>query len=125
MLWHATSVLREHRGDGHVAALTLAGASGIQALVMHAASGEVPRAILQSTRAWSDDAWDEALDELASRGWTERDGSFTAKGRVVRAEIETTTDRAAAPPWSAIGADGVARLRELARPWSKALVRVL
>jgi hypothetical protein len=50
VLWHATSVLREHRGDGHIAALTLAGASGIQALVMHAASGEVPRAILQSTR---------------------------------------------------------------------------
>ena len=125
VLWHATSVLREHRGDGHIAALTLAGASGIQALVMHAASGEVPRAILQSTRAWSDDAWDEALDDLVSRGWTERDGSFTAEGRVARADIEASTDRAAAAPWAAIGDDGIARLRELARPWSKALVGVL
>jgi hypothetical protein len=125
ILWHATSILREHRGDGHIAALTLAGASGIQALVMHAASGEVPRAILQSTRAWSDDAWNEALDDLVSRGWIEPDGSFTAEGRVARADIEANTDRAAAAPWAAIGDDGIARLRELARPWSKALVGVL
>ncbi len=49
-LWHGVTVLREHRGDGHIAALTLAGVSGIEALVMHAASGEVPSTILQSTR---------------------------------------------------------------------------
>ncbi|HMK10912.1 MAG TPA: hypothetical protein VK461_05000 [Acidimicrobiales bacterium] len=125
VLWHATSVLREHRGDGHVAALMLAGVSGVEALVMHAATGDVPGGILQSTRAWPDDAWDAAVEALASRGWVHRDGTFTEVGRAVRAEVESTTDRAAAGPWDAIGADGVDRLRELTRPWSKALVQEL
>ncbi len=74
VLWHGASVLREHRGDGHVAALTLAGVSGIEALVLHAATGDVPRGILQSTRAWSDESWDAALDRLVARGWVERRG---------------------------------------------------
>ena len=125
VLWHATSVLREHRGDGHIAALTLAGASGIQALVMHAASGEVPRAILQSTRAGRT-THGTRHSTTSSHG----DGpSATARSprRVAcaRADIEASTDRAAAAPWAAIGDDGIARLRELARPWSKALVGVL
>ncbi len=124
-LWHGVSVLREHRGDGHIAALTLAGVSGIEALVMHAASGEVPSAILQSTRAWPDDAWSEAVHGLCARGWTNPDGSFTDEGSAVRADVEATTDRAAAPPWGAIGEAGCARVRELVRPWSKAMAQTL
>ncbi len=42
-LWHAATVLREHRGDGHVAALVAAGLDGRQALVTMAATGAVPR----------------------------------------------------------------------------------
>ena len=125
VLWHGASVLREHRGDGHIAALTLAGVSGIEALVMHAATGDVPSAILQTTRAWPDEAWSEALARLTERGWTHADGSFTDEGRAVRDDIEGATDRAAAAPWGAIGGDGCARLRELVRPWSKAMAQTL
>ena len=125
VLWHATSVLREHRGDGHVAALMLSGVSGVEALVLHAATGDVPLAILQSTRAWPDEAWRGAVESLGSRGWVHEDGTFTEEGRAMRIEMEAATDRAAAGPWQAIGADGVDRLRELARPWSKALVQEL
>jgi hypothetical protein len=103
----------------------LAGVSGIEALVLHAATGDVPRGILQSTRAWSDEAWDAALDRLTARGWVVADGGFTEAGREARAEIEAITDRAAAAPWGAIGEPGVARLRELARPWSKAMAQAL
>ena len=74
VLWHGASVLREHRGDGHVAALALAGVSGIEALVLHAATGEVPRGILQSTRAWSDESWDAALDGLVDTRMGRRRG---------------------------------------------------
>ena len=123
VLWHGASVLREHRGDGHIAALTLAGVSGIEALVMHAATGDVPSAILQTTRAWPDEAWSEALARLTGRGRTHADGSFTDEGRAVRDDIEGATDRAAAAPWGAIGGDGCARLRELVRPWSKAMAQ--
>src|SRR5919112_2519957 len=38
-LWHAASLLREHRGDGHIAALLRAGLTGLEALVTHTATG--------------------------------------------------------------------------------------
>ncbi|HTN81955.1 MAG TPA: hypothetical protein VMK16_19960, partial [Acidimicrobiales bacterium] len=117
------------RGDGiaeHAADRAIGRSeAGVEALVMHAATGDVPRAILQSTRAWPDEAWRGAVESLASRGWVHEDGTFTEEGRAVRTEMEAATDRAAAGPWQAVGADGVDRLRELVRPWSKALVQEL
>ena len=99
-LWHAITVLREYRGDGHVAALTVGGVSGCEALVMHAATGVVPAAVLQATRGWSDDAWAAAVDALQRRGWLATDGTVTASGREHRDEIEHRTDDLAAAPWT-------------------------
>jgi hypothetical protein len=121
-LWHAITVLREHRGDGHVACLTEAGLDGIEALVLHAATGEVPAAILQGTRQWGDDDWAAAVARLASRGLVAADGSFTDAGRALRQSIEDRTDQLATAPWSAIGEDGCEELRSLVRPASKAIV---
>ncbi|HEY1737609.1 MAG TPA: hypothetical protein VGI86_02800 [Acidimicrobiia bacterium] len=121
-LWHAQTLLREFRGDGHIAELATRGISGIEALVLHAATAEVPRAALQATRRWDDANWEAAVDSLATRGWVQADGSFTDAGRAMRDEIEAGTDRLARAPYAALGADGCARLRELARPWSKAIV---
>ena len=55
VLWHAQSILREYRGDGHVALLVVHGLSGIEALVTHAAAGDVPAHLLRSTRGWPQD----------------------------------------------------------------------
>jgi hypothetical protein len=121
-LWHAISVLREHRGDGHIACLVEAEIGGCEALVLHAASGEVPRAALQSTRGWSDDDWSAAVDRLASRGLVDADGAFTDAGRARRDVIEARTDALAVAPWAAIGEDGCDELRGIVRPFSKAIV---
>ena len=67
-LWHAITLLREFRGDGHIACLVEAGLDGIDALVFHAASGDVPRAALQGSRQWDDAAWDAAVARLGDRG---------------------------------------------------------
>ncbi len=122
VLWHAVSLLREFRGDGHVAALTAEGVTGCEALVIHGATGEVPPAVLKSSRAWPDDEWAAAEEALRARGWLADDGSLTEAGRTHREWVEDRTDVLAAPPWSVIAEDGCARLRELARPWSRALV---
>jgi hypothetical protein len=122
VLWHAITVLREFRGDGHVALLTAAGLSGIEALVVHAATGDVPAAVLQSSRGWSDDDWTAAVAGLAKRGVVDSDGRFTEAGRVDREALEAATDVLAAEPWETLGADAGARLRQLVRPWSKAIV---
>jgi hypothetical protein len=117
-LWWAISVLREHRGDGHIAVLVDAGVSGCEALVLHAATGEVPEETLRSTRRWTSEEWTSAVEALAARGLVHDDGSFTDAGRVLREGIEERTDRLGLQPYAAIGEDGCAELRALVRPWS-------
>jgi hypothetical protein len=121
-LWHAITLLREYRGDGHVAALLDAGLSGIEALVLHAASGEVPRAILQTTRGWTDDDWRGAVVGLVERGLVDRDGAFSEAGAALRQHIEDRTDAMALAPWEAVGEAGCDELRTLVRPLSRAIV---
>ncbi|HJR25112.1 MAG TPA: hypothetical protein VJ804_06540, partial [Acidimicrobiales bacterium] len=122
VLWHAITLLREFRGDGHVACLVEAGLSGIEALILHAASGEVPRVALQRTRQWGDAAWEGAVAGLAERGLVDAEGSFTDEGAALRAGIEDRTDELALPPWRAIGQEACDELRALVRPLSRAIV---
>ncbi|GAA4608020.1 hypothetical protein BJY16_006633 [Actinoplanes octamycinicus] len=123
VLWQAQTVLREFRGDGHLAALLLAGLTGLEALVLHAASGEVPERFLRRSRGWSDEQWAGAVDDLRGRGLIEGDEPvLTGDGRAQREWIEAATDRLAAPAYAVLGADGCARLAELARPLSRAIV---
>ena len=121
-LWHSITVLREHRGDGHVSCLVESGVDGCEALVLHAASGDVPRAALQGTRGWTDDEWAAAVARLSGRGIVDGDGSFTDEGRAFREAIERRTDELAVAPWTAIGEDACDELRTLVSPMSKAIV---
>ncbi len=121
VLWHAQTLLREFRGDGHVAALTAAGLNGCEALVTHAAAGDVSSEILRATRQRTGDDWLVAEERLRSIGWLDSDLAFTDLGRQQRAEIEQRTDELAAAPYDAIGVDGCERLRELVRPVSRAM----
>ena len=121
-LWHAITLLREFRGDGHIACLVDAGLDGLDALIFHAASGEVPRAALQTSRHWDDPAWDASVAELQARGMVDGDGSFTAAGAALRQHIEDRTDALALAPWTALGMEGCDELRSLVRPLSKAIV---
>jgi len=114
-LWQSTTTLREHRGDGHVAALTAAGLDGCQAQVFAVAGGS-DRAWLQRSRGWSDEDWSRAFAELLSRNLIETDGTLSDHGRVRRDQIEAQTDAAAEAPWQALGPTGTARLAALLTP---------
>jgi hypothetical protein len=118
-LWWAITALREHRGDGHLAALVDAELSGLEALIVHAASGDVTADVLKATRSWSDDEWADGVDGLVERGLVEPDGTFTADGAELRRRIEDRTDRLASPPWTRLTDAEAAELRDLVRPWSK------
>lgn len=122
VLWHALSLLREHRGDGHIACLVSDGVDGCEALVLHAAMGDVPAGVLQATRARTDDEWQAAVERLRQRGWLDADGAFTAVGRAHRQGVEDRTDEVALGPWHHLGVDGCDRLRQLVRPFSRAIV---
>ncbi|MFE9931105.1 hypothetical protein [Streptomyces sp. NPDC005533] len=113
-LWHATTLLREHRGDGHLAALLLAGLDPVEALVSHTATGKgmTPK-WLKGMRGWGQEDLDAAADRLRERGVLDAAGELTEQGVALRERLEDDTDRLDAAPYEHLGADGVARLTEL------------
>ncbi len=117
VLFHALTLLREHRGDGHIAALLAAGLSGLEALVTHCATGRgfLPE-VAQFTRGWSDEQWAAATASLVDRGLLTVDGGLTDAGRDLRHEVEAATNALGAEPWVHLGDDGAMRLAELGRP---------
>ncbi|MEU9675414.1 hypothetical protein AB0D92_18075 [Streptomyces parvus] len=116
-LWQAATVLREHRGDGHIAALIGAGLDPVEALVSFAAVGAAAPAVFAS-RGWNADEWGAARRRLQERGLLAADGTATDAGRELRAKVELRTDEEAAAPWRALGEAGRERLAELlGEPW--------
>ncbi|MFH9266320.1 hypothetical protein ACH4KN_19000 [Streptomyces sp. NPDC017546] len=117
VLWHAATVLREHRGDGHIAALAGAGLDPVESLVSFAAVGAAPAEVFAS-RGWGAEEWDAARRRLQDRGLLAADGTATDAGRELRAKVELRTDEEAAKPWRALGEPGRERLVELlGEPW--------
>ncbi|MFG2755904.1 hypothetical protein [Streptomyces wuyuanensis] len=114
--WHAATLLREHRGDGHLTALLSAGLDPLEALVSHTATGKgmSPRWILAS-RGWRRTDWEAASDRLRERGLLDADGELTEAGTALRADLEEHTDRLDLAPYEHLGAPGVERLTELGR----------
>jgi hypothetical protein len=125
VLWHAQTLLREYRGDGHVALLLTEGLDGLGALITHAGTGSIPAEALRTTRAWSEDEWAAGMDRVREQGWLADGPALTLSeaGRHRRQSIEDRTDELAVYPYEAIGEDGCARLRELLVPLSAAVMR--
>jgi Helix-turn-helix family len=98
-LWHTATVLREHRGDGHVAALVAAGLDGCESLAVRAGA-DIPRQTLQPVRGWTNEEWAAAVARLTDRGWLTPDGTITQTGQARLQAIEDATDAAAARPWT-------------------------
>ncbi|MFJ5265931.1 hypothetical protein ACIQAC_36265 [Streptomyces sp. NPDC088387] len=111
-LWQAATILREHRGDGHVAALLVAGLDPAESLVSFAAIGAAPAERFES-RGWSARSWSAARERLVARGLVNEDGTATDAGRDLRHRVEHHTDRLAAAPWNAVDAKSADRVTEL------------
>jgi hypothetical protein len=119
-LWHACTTLREHRGDGHLAACVAAGLSGLEAnLLTELTVGWEPLAYT-ATRGWSPEAMRAGLARLEARGLTGQ-GELTEAGRRLRFDIEDTTDRLVQPVVDAIGAE-LPALTELLAGWAERIV---
>ncbi|MGW7047394.1 SCO6745 family protein [Streptomyces avermitilis] len=114
-LWHAATLLREHRGDGHLTVLLGAELDPVEALVSHTATGKgmAPKWAL-ATRGWSQEHWEAAVLRLRERGLLDTEGELTEAGAALRTEIEAETDRIDRAPYEHLGAAGVERLTELA-----------
>ena len=134
-LWHAATVLREHRGDGHIAALVAADIDGCESLVLrvgvdlatsgrgHVSAG-VSREQFQAARGWTDAAWAAAATRLVARGlvtdvWQDTRPA-TEAGVALHRSIEESTDLAAARPWARLGPERTSELATVLAPISAA-----
>jgi hypothetical protein len=102
-LWHACTLLREHRFDGHVAALTVHNLDGLESLITALAAGsglDVPT--MRRFRGWTEEEWAQGVERLRDRGVIDAAGGLTAAGRELRGAVEEMTDRLAADVWEAM-----------------------
>jgi hypothetical protein len=116
VLWQATTLLREARGDGHVAALVASQLDPCETLVAFAADTGLDPGFVRAARGWSDEEWAAAVARLVDRGLCTEDGRLTGPGAELRSSVERRTDDAAAAPWQALGAAGTNRLADLLTP---------
>jgi hypothetical protein len=121
-VWQHVATLREHRGDGHIAALVAADLTAAQSQVLNGAyKGAAMTKFLRQTRAWSEQEWADAAAQLVDRGWVDGDGDLTDAGRTAREDLERQTDVLALAPWRHLGEERSLRLRDLLQPWTDAV----
>lgn len=121
-LWHATTLLREHRGDAHVAVLAAAGISGRESNVLHAAAGNVSRDYLARTRDYDEASWRHHEQRLAERGLLDEGGALTPAGRQLKDHIELMTDTLALSALDPLSDDEVETLFSALTPITRAVV---
>jgi hypothetical protein len=114
--WRLADMLREYRGDAHIAAWTSAGFDAVEiGLLSELYWGMRPRSYIRS-RAWADEQLDAAQERLRSRGLVDGD-EISEQGRTAREAIEVATDLQLRPILSG-SAD---ELTTIIQPWSDAI----
>jgi hypothetical protein len=121
-LWHAATLLREQRGDGHVAALVAEGVSGRESNVLHVAAGAVPAAFIKRSRDYSDEEWQACIDSLAGRGLLSATGELTDAGRALKQRVEHRTDTLALGGLAALSDSEVQRLFAALTPLTRQVI---
>lgn len=120
-LWHAATLVREHRGDGHVAVLTSEGVDPVEATVLDGV-WSARTGFLTTTRGWTEEEYAAAAERLTDRGWLGAEGGLTDAGREERQRLESRTDQAAMAGWQRVGLSDTDRLAELMQPVRRAVL---
>jgi hypothetical protein len=121
-LWHAATLLREHRGDGHVAALTVAGVGGRESHVLHAIASGTPPGVYAASRHLDDAEWGSIAADLRRRGLLDEGGVLTDAGRALERGIEERTDELAWPAYAVLSDAELDALARALRPLTRAVV---
>lgn len=103
-LWRAADLVREHRGDGHIAACVAAGLDPVRMGVLMEVWLGYPVGEYSGTRAWPQEAQDAAVARLEADGLL-ADGAITEEGRRFRDAIEAATDTAQQGVVDALGGE--------------------
>jgi hypothetical protein len=122
-LWHSATMLREHRCDGHIAALVGARIGGTEAHVLSAlAMGIHPPESFGRVQHLPAERLASVMAGLRARGLVQDDGRFTAAGRETQQRIEALTDELAAPPYEVLSPAELDELITALEPITRTLV---
>lgn len=122
-LWHAANMLREHRGDGHIAALVTERIGGTEAHVLTALDqGIYPAESFGRIHHLPKARLAEVMDGLRERGLLDASGRFTDAGRATKDRIEARTDALAEAPYAALAPADLEELIGSLEPISSRLV---
>jgi hypothetical protein len=121
-LWHAATLLREQRGDAHVAALNAFGVGGRDCNVLHSVADRVPRDFIMLSRQYDADEWLSCTGRLAARGVLDDTGALTDAGIALKQSIEDTTDRLALGAFDALDDDELETLFHTLTPITRAVI---
>ena len=121
-LFHAASLLREHRGDGHIAALMVEGVGGLEAHVLLALDMGMPAERFGRIHHLPAAQLAAVIEGLRQRGLIGDDGWLTATGRDVKQRVEELTDDLAAKPYEGLDPDELDELVATLEPLAMLLV---
>ncbi|MFE2379143.1 MarR family transcriptional regulator [Streptomyces sp. NPDC059398] len=122
-LWHSATMLREHRCDGHVAALVGARVGGTEAHILDAlARGIHPPESFGRVHHLPKERLAAVMDGLRERGLVDTGGRFTDEGRATKQRIEDATDELAAAPYDALSPAELDELAAVLEPLTATVV---
>lgn len=121
-LWYAATLLREHRGDGHLAALAVAGLNGREAIVLHATATDTPQQVYAVARRFSELEWAAVTVRLRERGLLDTRGEITASGLDLHRRVEQVTDRLASTAYAGLDDAQLQELTGALRPITLAVL---
>ena len=120
-LWHAATLLREHRGDGHIAALVTEGIGGTESHVLHALSEGMPAEKFGRVHHLPAARLAAVVDGMRARGLIDASGWLSTAGREKKERIESLTDDLAAPTYDGLTPSELDQLIADLEPISAAL----
>src|SRR3954454_13902484 len=121
-LFHAASLLREHRGDGHIAALMIEGVGGVEAHVLLALDMDMPAEKFGRVHHLPAAHLAAVIEGMRDRGLIGDDGWLSERGRAVKQRVESLTDELAARPYEILPPEELDELTATLEPLAKLLV---
>jgi len=121
-LWHAATLLREHRGDGHIAALMTNGIGGLEAHVLYALGMDMPAEKFGRIHHLPAAQLAAVIDGMRDRGLIGDDGWLSEQGRAVKQRVEALTDELAAKPYEGLEVGELDELMSALEPLAALLV---
>ena len=121
-LFHAASLLREHRGDGHIVALTVAGVGRLECHALFALSMDMPAEKFGRIHHLPQPQLAAVVGGMRDRGLIGEDGWLSEQGRAAHQRVEALTDSLAVAPYDGLGPGELDELMALLEPMAVLLL---